>query len=407
MLRDPDHRTLMGAILNWLADPSERPFFRIFGHAGTGKTSAATGIASIVNGTVLFAAPTGKAAHILRQKGCEPVSTIHSLIYTSHEKSEAKLANLVEMLENAQAMVSMNNPDLETLAMQIKQLEFEIANERKNLANPHFVINALSELRGASLLILDEASMIDERLACDVLGFRTPVLLLADPGQLPPVRGLGYFMEGNPDVMLERIHRQAQGNPILDLAYQARLGLKLELGTYGSSRVVTKSTVTKEMGESAEQIIVGRNTTRRTYNKRIRQLRGHDGTYPQVSDRLVCLRNNHDLGLLNGAIWNCVESSDEPDDCDHVRCVIEPEEGGEPQLVTMHASHFRGEQSGFRLGTDADEFDYGYALTCHKCQGSQWRDVMIFDESHMFQANAKKWLYTAITRASESVTIVQ
>jgi exodeoxyribonuclease-5 len=52
-------------------------------------------------------------------------------------------------------------------------------------------------------------------------------------------------------------------------------------------------------------------------------------------------------------------------------------------------------------------FDYGYALTVHKAQGSQWGRVLIFDESKVFKQNSQKHLYTAITRAEEEVCIIQ
>ncbi len=54
-----------------------------------------------------------------------------------------------------------------------------------------------------------------------------------------------------------------------------------------------------------------------------------------------------------------------------------------------------------------DDFDYGYALTVHKAQGSQWDDVMLFDESWAFKDSRERWLYTAITRAAERLTIVK
>jgi exodeoxyribonuclease V len=55
----------------------------------------------------------------------------------------------------------------------------------------------------------------------------------------------------------------------------------------------------------------------------------------------------------------------------------------------------------------SDEFDYGYALTVHKAQGSQWDRLVLFDESFAFRDSRERWLYTAITRAAESITIVR
>jgi exodeoxyribonuclease-5 len=54
-----------------------------------------------------------------------------------------------------------------------------------------------------------------------------------------------------------------------------------------------------------------------------------------------------------------------------------------------------------------DDFDYGYALTVHKAQGSQWNEIVLFDESWAFKDTRQRWLYTAITRAAERLTIVR
>ena len=59
------------------------------------------------------------------------------------------------------------------------------------------------------------------------------------------------------------------------------------------------------------------------------------------------------------------------------------------------------------LMSEGQMFDYGYALTCHKSQGSQWDDVLIFDESGIFRSDRFRWLYTAITRAAEKVSVVK
>jgi exodeoxyribonuclease-5 len=53
-----------------------------------------------------------------------------------------------------------------------------------------------------------------------------------------------------------------------------------------------------------------------------------------------------------------------------------------------------------------DEFDYGYVLTVHKAQGSQWDDVVLFDESGVFAESRQRWLYTGVTRAAQRLTVV-
>lgn len=123
----------------------------------------------------------------------------------------------------------------------------------------------------------------------------------------------------------------------------------------------------------------------------------------------MCLRNDRELGLLNGTLHECVEDAEELGGYINLR--VRPEEGGEAILVPAHCEHFYGDpdQIGYWDRLNAQEFTYGYALTVHKSQGSQWPNVMIIDESHVFRdtSTRRKWLYTAITRAADAVTIVR
>ena len=77
--------------------------------------------------------------------------------------------------------------------------------------------------------------------------------------------------------------------------------------------------------------------------------------------------------------------------------------------ILAHEQHFlgKGDEIAWYEKKEAHEFDYGYALTCHKAQGSQWDSVMLVDESSVFKQNSHRWLYTAITRAAEHLTIVR
>ena len=67
--------------------------FRLFGYAGTGKTTLAKHIAEGVDGKVLFAAYTGKAAGVMRSKGCHGASTIHSLITSRSQTTRRRRAS--------------------------------------------------------------------------------------------------------------------------------------------------------------------------------------------------------------------------------------------------------------------------------------------------------------------------
>lgn len=383
----------------WLRNPDGKQVFRLFGYAGTGKTTLAKHLAEGVEGGVLFGAYTGKAASVLRSKGC-PASTIHSLIYIPKDKSRARLARLEEDLAKMQAAEPPVGED------QVEVLQGMIREERKNLARPAFDLNIDSQVLDASLVVIDECSMVDGRMGEDLLSFGKPVLVLGDPAQLPPVASGGFFTEDEPDVMLTDIHRQARDNPIIHMATLAREGERLEIGPYGDSRVYRRANVDSKTALSFEQIIVGKNATRHSINARCRELLGFECSSPKPGDRVVCLRNNHDLGLLNGTLWK-VDSA-----WPHPTVTVLEIVGDDGQRLTVD-TWTEAFGSGSKLNQmpwwerkEAEEFDYGYALTCHKAQGSQFRDIMIFDESHVFRASAKRWLYTALTRAEERVDLV-
>lgn len=388
----------------------EAQVYRVFGYAGTGKTTLAQHFAEGVSGQVLAGAFTGKAAHVLHQKNFPGATTIHSLIYHSRDKSRARLKELE--LELAEFRHELHNDGCAPAEIEdhsgIKKLKVLIAQENTNAARPHFTLNLDSVVKDASLIIIDECSMVDETVGLDLLSFGTKVLVLGDPAQLPPIGGAGFFTEHvKPDSMLDEIHRQAADNPIINMATKARLGQNLDYGNYGSSRVIRMEDLTSELALGANQIIVGRNATRYNYNKRLRELHGRQGVLPEAGDRLVCLRNNHEAGLLNGAIWN-VEEFQAADD-DRVAMRVVPEEGGDFLDVEAHAHHFLGKGADLQWWErkTAEEFDYGYALTGHKSQGSQWNKTVVVDESYCFKAHRHRWLYTSLTRAAEQTIVAK
>lgn len=361
----PQQDDALKAISDWHKASKKgraQPVFRLFGYAGTGKTTLARHIAEGIDGGVLFAAFTGKAAAVMRQKGCADASTIHSLIYRSRESKAEE---------------------------------------------PTFVLNRSSDVKNAKLVIIDECSMVDAELGRDLTSFGVPVLVLGDPAQLPPVKGGGYFTESEPDIMLTEVHRQAIDNPIIRLSMLAREGEALPQGAFGESAVIARSAINAERILSADQVLVGRNETRRRYNIRIRALKGWHDAMPVLEEKLVCLRNNRQKGLLNGSLWTVKLVSQRNGDLIQLR--VAPDDGHGPSIkVGVLTAMFEGapETIPWDLRRHTDEFDYGYALTVHKAQGSQWDDIVLFDESFAFREHRARWLYTAITRAAQRITIV-
>lgn len=360
----PQQESAIKAVRAWMKT-RDKQVFRLFGFAGTGKTTLARDLASGVKGDVLFGAFTGKAAHVLQRKGCEGASTIHSLIYR--------------------------------------------VDEREDSAQPQFLLNKDSAVGKAKLVIIDECSMVGDDLARDLMSFGTKILVLGDPAQLPPVKGSGFFTNAEPDAMLTEVHRQAQDNPIIAMSMQIREGGSLKLGVYGESRVIERAQIDAKTVVDAGQVIVGLNRTRTAYNKRIRSLLGRTSDTPAVSDKLVCLRNDRDLKLLNGGLWSVQGIAARGNE---FQMKVLPEDADadvKATKVAVRREFFEGDGESLpweeRRGTQ--EFTYGYALTCHKSQGSQWNDVVVFDESGSFRDHRTRWLYTAVTRAAERVTVVQ
>lgn len=346
---------------------SDSQVFRLFGFAGTGKTTIAKHFRESIDAYTLFAAFTGKAAHVLRTKGV-PASTIHSLIYRLKKEEKGKPP------------------------------EWQLNREG-------------SELCDADLLILDEVSMVGEEMAKDLLSFGKKILVLGDPMQLPPIEGTGYFTDVEPDFMLTEIHRQAQDNPIIKLATSIRQKMMPFNGKYGDSTV--QHGMSAELVMSANQLIVGRNATRREANERARNLKGFSDPLPMEGDKLCCWRNNRQEGLMNGTLWHVVKANaeygGEPDQFFPPAYICDLADDDDQERIIagtqMHKEPFLQQEIPYSVRRRANEFDFGYALTCHKAQGSQWDHVVVFDESWAFRENKWRWLYTAVTRAAQKVNI--
>ncbi len=367
----PHQDTALKAVADWLkAKPGRNgtpPVFRLFGYAGTGKTTLARTIADGVDGEVKFAAFTGKAASVMRGKGCHGASTIHALIYRARESGE------------------------------------EV---------PSFDLWDEAPASKADLIVIDECSMVDAELGRDLLSFGVPLLVLGDPAQLPPIQGGGFFTEAEPDAMLTEVHRQARDNPIVRLSIDIRAGDTLEPGRYGDSAVVRKADLDPQAVLDADQVLVGRNATRRAYNMRMRERRGFEEAMPASGDKLVCLRNNRKKALFNGSLWTVKERGGRKGGTKSgimtMRLLPDDETATRGVKVSVRPECFTGgiEQLDWARRKPYDEFDYGYVLTVHKAQGSQWDDVVLFDESFAFPDSRERWLYTGVTRAAKRLTVV-
>ena len=209
--------------------------------------------------------------------------------------------------------------------------------------------------------------------------------------------------------MLTEVHRQARDNPIIRMSMTVREGGRLDHGAHGESRVIARSEIEASAVLRTDQVLVGTNKTRRLYNRRIRELMGFRDPMPAAGEKLVCLRNDRKKGLLNGGLWT-VKELREPQKGQVRMTVVPDEDAGRRKGVKVKVlrEFFEGgdEDIPWLLRRDTDEFTYGYALTVHKAQGSQWDDVVLFDESWAFREHRDRWLYTALTRAAQRITVV-
>jgi exodeoxyribonuclease-5 len=187
-----------------------------------------------------------------------------------------------------------------------------------------------------------------------------------------------------------------------------RAGNRLVPGQYGETQVVTRDDLDPQRVLDADQVLVGRNATRRAYNTRLRERRGFDDPLPVAGDKLVCLRNNRRKGLFNGGLWTIKERPRPRRQI--LRMHLKPDDGvGDRAVkVSVRPECFNGtiESLEWPMRKKYDEFDFGYVLTVHKAQGSQWDDVVLFDESFAFPDSRDRWLYTGVTRAAKRLTVV-
>lgn len=331
----------------------ERQYITMHGLAGSGKTT--------VLGRVAKRYPwawtctlSGRAAEVLRRKTGTPATTIHSAFYKLKDKA------------------------------------LRVDGRDRLTWNPAHDDGALD----GSILLLDEVSMVSGDIARDLLRTGVRIVACGDPGQLPPVHGEQFFVE--PDITLRKIHRQALDSPIIRQAHWVRLGRPYS-SDGDAFRVVDH--VDQEDMLAADAIICWTNRTRQAINARVRYLKGITSPNPQPGELVLCLKNSSEFGLFNGAVYTLTR---EFRNGDHTICVLV--DGIEE---TVPFVRFEGLQDGVPRGEESiSSFAFGYGLTCHKAQGSEYPFVILIDEYNRTE-DRERWLYTGITRASERIVVVK
>ncbi len=406
----PEQQEAKDAVLTWFNDPERSQVFRLFGYAGTGKTTITKSIIvdirkylteNEIDGPILSGAYTGKATRVMRRAGMPGARTLHSLIYKPELPNKAFYK---ELKAKEAKMVEDKAPKADLAAIRKQKIECQ---------KIVFVLNDESELHGCALLVVDECSMVNEEMANDLYSFGMPILVLGDPGQLPPIHGTGALIQTKPDIMLDKIHRQALDNPIIALSFKARTKARITPGPYGESQVSQARMLTNGQIKEADQILVGKNKTRRIWNQRVRHILGFTSPYPEPGEKLICLRNYAKNGLFNGMMVTVDRLIEEFDV--YTKMAVRDEDDKEIIINANRAYFDEYKVPGTLKSLDwwhfqgNHEFDYGYAITVHKSQGSQWDHVIFYDDRFLSwdKDNRAKWLYTGITRAAERITLVQ
>lgn len=404
-------------------------FFLLGGYAGTGKSSVLPNIIAETGldlKSIAIMAPTGKAVSVIRKKlaaqglsGLVP-TTIHSAIYRYKPISIEALEDRVDRLkaELAASVGSNGRADRELAeSFRLADLDLQRAYDSEN---PRFQLNVDSAIRNASLVIVDEASMVGEEIAADLRSFERPVLAIGDPGQLQPVGDTPGFFNRAPDVFLTEVHRQAADNPIIWFATKLRMNESIPFGHHDERLKVVSHREDQDTYDISRdlQVIVGMNKTRWEINRKTRELCGFGPTGPVKGELLICTKNSKKIpGLVNGSMVMVEEDTGDLVAGDtYYRLKFRDEDGNVHSVGAVQSvleENYLGKDGSpadkreiYRAKGRFEQFDWCNAITAHKSQGSQWDDVVVHDESGCFRAESNKWAYTAATRAAERLTWV-
>lgn len=361
---------------------NHEPYTVIAGYAGTGKSTLVKFIIEelgVDEADVVYIAYTGKASLVLKNKGCTNTMTAHKLLYKAKE---------------------------------LPDRTYEFIPKKK-----------LDEY--CRIIVLDECSMLPQDMWELLLSHHIHVIALGDPGQLPPIDGMSSILS-EPHVMLSEVMRQAQDNPIIRLSMDIRAGKWIDYGGPKECRIMSKEHVTDKLLLGADQVLCGKNATRHGLNDRMRKIRfgEHCSSYPVSCDKIICLHNEwNKLGsngepLVNGMIGTINNIHlDNKDPLYHPKMIADfiSDNGGSYADLQMDHKIFTDKETtvnkdNWRRYKNAPrpcEFDYGYAVTVHKFQGSEAEKVVVYDEWLGDKDYHTKWLYTAVTRASKMLVVVK
>ena len=371
------------------------PYCVISGYAGTGKSTLVRFIIEALadydinpDTDVVFATYTGKAAQVLLKKGNKNVITLHKLLYEHFPR-----------------------PDGTFFRKRKEYIDYKV-------------------------VIVDEVSMAPRELMELLFTHDVFVIALGDPFQIPPVdKDQDNGLLNCPDIFLDEIMRQALNSDIIRLSMKIRHQEPIQYEHGSDAIIMPRKDLNTGVLQWADQILVGTNNTRVSINNQMRQLLGREGK-PSNGDKIICLRNYWDTyadnldPLVNGTIGyleNAFETYNKLPYWAGNKTIqiiranfISDSDAKFKDLQMDEQQILTGEKSidyktSFRLSKNwrtqhlvPMEFTYGYAITTHKSQGSQWPSVLVIEERFPFdRTEHARWLYTAVTRAEDKVVLVR
>lgn len=369
----------------------------ISGYAGVGKTTLVKVIIDTLNvpkDRVVYTSYTGKAAEVLRKKGNKNAMTLHRLLYRS-----------------------VPRPDGTFFRQPLPKLNYDI-------------------------VVVDECSMVPKTLMDLLMTHKVHIIALGDPFQLPPVnKNEDNHLLDNPHIFLNEIVRQAKNSEIIQLTMKIRNHEPVDYMQGKEVMIIPKDELTTGMLQWADQILVGTNAVRTKINSEMRNILGFQGEEPQDGEKLICLRNywdeedcnesgdalvNGTTGILSNSFYNYrmlprwINVSNPKIELiqgDFLPYGEEPFTNVEidKKLITT-GEKCVDTKTAYRLGklkqklgnVIPKEFDFAYAITCHRAQGSEWDKVLVIEERFPFDKEEHaRWLYTACTRSSKKLILVK
>lgn len=411
-----DQVKALETLIDWWKDPNRKQLITLGGYAGCGKTTIVTIFRNLLAEEspdlhVAFCAFTGKAASVMSNKlkknvandiiKNDKIGTIHSLIYEPIFDGE----NIIDW-------------------------------------------RRLYNINDIQLIIIDEASMVTRKMFEDLKSFKLPIIAVGDHGQLPPIDSTRFNLMENPEIKLETLHRFAESDGLIKVSMMARVDGYVKFGNYNNQvfRVTPKDPLVKQFIKEQCQkfddsiVLCGFNKTRIDMNQKIRKSLGASDNDLMIGDKVVCLKNNpraNGCGIYNGMIGE-IDSKVSYSNVYDV--AIKFHESKYPYKGVISKSAFCNEKPDmsefiiykdlrmlrkikgvgdyFQIGNIIkninqkiylDTFDYGYAITVHKSQGSEWQNVVVLEEKSKYWTSGDmwcRWYYTAVTRAREKLLLV-